>query len=222
MVFHDHVHLHLRGIVGEPPEPVGGKLLLFLERAGARGVDADRVAAEPLGRLDPWEVVLDRLCAGRGVGVAEIAQAVAHDEHVRHALVGGSLGQFGEVVGILRLVLEKLVHVFDGVDPELLLRSFRKVEIVELAGEERLVERPFGERDLEAGGRDRIDRRGEPGRCGERGDRGHERAAGEHVACHDEPPKDVSSGRIYRCVGSNTATGMKQMAVAAMATAKIR
>ncbi len=243
MVFHDHVHLHLRGVVGQPREAVGGQFLLLVKRAFARRVDADRVAAQPLRGLDPGEVVFDRLRAGGGVGIAEVAEAVAHDEHVRHALVGGPLGELGDVVGIPHLVLEELIDVFHGVDAKRLLRGAREVEVVELAGEERLVERPLGERDLEerrirgrGGGGGRRRKPGGRAGCGE----GREKsAAGLQTLRHaDRPPAPIrsrapasgialvseacSSGRIYRCVGRNTATGRKQTAAAAMAPAKSR
>ena len=105
------------------------------------------MAAEALGRLDPGMVVLDCLGAGLVVGVAEVAEAVAHQEQVLHAFVGRPPGEIGQVVGVFGLVLEELIDVLDGVDAELLAGRPREVEVVELAGEDRLVQRPFRERD---------------------------------------------------------------------------
>ena len=153
MVLHEDSHVHLGGIIGQPREPIGRKLLLFLRRALARRVHPDRVAAEPLGRLDPWEMVLDRLGAGGTLGITEIAEAIAHDQDVRHALVLRPLGKVCQVGRILRLVLEELVDIFDRVDAKLLLGGAGEIEIVELAGEEGAVQRPFRQRDLEEGHR---------------------------------------------------------------------
>ena len=202
MVLHDHVHVELRRELGEPRQAVGGQLLLLLEFALARRVDPDRVAAQPLRRLDPRVVLLDRRGAGLVIGVAEVAEAVAHDQDVRHALVGRPLGEVGDVVGVLGLVLEELVDVLDPVDAELLLRRPREVEVVELAREERVVERPLGERDFEcrlragrgfSGGK-------RPGRAGQRagdgGRGGEERAAGGTIrgaGVHSGNPWEMSA-----------------------------
>ena len=120
VVLDDHVEVHLAGKLGEPGQAVGGELLLLLERALAGGVDPDRVAAQSLGRLGPGVVIFDGLGAGLGFGVAEVAQAVAHDQQVLHAGIGRPAGQVGEVVGVLGLVLEELVDVLDCRDAELL------------------------------------------------------------------------------------------------------
>ena len=145
MVFHDHVHPQLVGKFGEPPQAVGRELLLLVGGPLARGIDADRMAAEPLRRLDPGKVVFDRLCAALVVGIAEVAETVAHHEHVRHTLVGRPLGEFGDVVAVAGLVLEELIDVFHGLDSELAPGGFGEVEVVELAAEDRPVQRPLCE-----------------------------------------------------------------------------
>ena len=155
VVFHDDSHVHLGGIVGQSRQPIGRKFLLFLRRALAPRVHSDRVTAEPLGGLDPREMILDRLGAGGGIGIAEVAEAIAHDQDVRHTLVLRPLGEVCQVGRILCLVLEELVDVFDRVDPELLLGGVGKIEVVEFAGEDGAVQRPFRQRDAEEGRRDR-------------------------------------------------------------------
>ena len=94
-------------------------------------------------------MILDRLGAGGGLGIAKVAEAIAHDQDVRHTLVLRPLGEVCQVGRILCLVLEELVDVFDRVDPELLLGSAGEIEVVEFAGKERAVQRPFRQRDTE-------------------------------------------------------------------------
>jgi Fe-S cluster assembly protein SufD len=65
-------------------------------------------------------MVFDRLGAGCGLWVAQVAEAVAHDQNVRHTLVGRPLGEVCQVGRILGLVLEEPVHILDGGDAELL------------------------------------------------------------------------------------------------------
>ena len=130
-----------------------GALLLFRERtSGARlGVDPDGVAAEELRGFGPLVVVLDGLPAFGLVRVAQRAFVVAHDEQDAHALAVGALLELGEVGSVLRLVHEELVDEFDGLDTKFLPRRLWEVEVVEFLAEEGLVERPFGEGDLEEG-----------------------------------------------------------------------
>jgi hypothetical protein len=98
-------------------------------------------------------VVFDRLGAGRSIGIAQIAEAITHDQDVRHTLVLRPLGEVGQVGRVLCLVLEELVDVFDRVDAELLLGGVGKIEVVEFAGEDGAVQRPFRQRDPEQGQR---------------------------------------------------------------------
>ena len=155
MVFHDDSHVHLGGIVGQSRQPIGHKLLLFLRRALASRVHPDRVTPEPLGRLDPREMILDRLGAGGGLGIAKVAEAIAHDQDVRHTLVLRPLGEVGQVGRVLSLVLEELVDVLDRVDAKLLLGGAGEIEVVKFTGEDGAVQRPFRQRDAEERRRNR-------------------------------------------------------------------
>ena len=107
------------------------------------------MAAEELGGIDPFVVVLDSLGPLGVVFVAEGSFAVTHDEQHLHAQVVGPLLELGEVLFVLGLVLEKLVDELDGFDAVVLFRRFGEVEIVELLSEQGFVEGPLGERDLE-------------------------------------------------------------------------
>ena len=76
MVLDDHVDVVLGAELAEPAQAVGGQLHLLVVRALGVGVDADRMAAQELRRLDPFVVVLDRLGALGFVGIAQVAFAV--------------------------------------------------------------------------------------------------------------------------------------------------
>ena len=155
MVFHDDSHVHLDGIVGQSRQPIGHKLLLLLRRALAPRTHPDRVTAEPLRRLDPRKVVFDHLGAGRSIGIAQIAEAITHDQDVRHALVLRPLGEVGQVGRVFSLVLEELVDVLDRVDAKLLLGGAGEIEVVKFTGEDGAVQRPFRQRDAEERRRNR-------------------------------------------------------------------
>src|SRR5690606_27990175 len=62
-------------------------------------------------------------------------------------LILGALRELGEVLLVLRLVLEELVHVLDRLDAETASR-LREIEVVELLAKEGAVKRPLGKRDL--------------------------------------------------------------------------
>ena len=85
-------------------------------------------------------MVFNRLASGCCIGVAEVPQSIAHDEHIGDAFVAGAPAKFREINGVFCLVLKELVHVLDGINAELLLCRSRKVEVVESASEERVME----------------------------------------------------------------------------------
>ena len=64
-------------------------------------------------------------------------------------MIGGPLVQVGQVGLVFRLVLEELIDVFDGFDAKFGFCDLGKVQVVQFAGEQGLVQRPFGQRDLE-------------------------------------------------------------------------
>jgi hypothetical protein len=137
---------------GQTVQRVGGAPRDLLGRAGARGVHADRVAAEEARGRDPAEVVLGRLPPRGVVGVAELALGVAHDQEAFHAGVVRAALHVGEIIEVDRALLEEGVHVLDGVEPELFPRERREVARVERAGANRPVQRPLGEGDGEGPG----------------------------------------------------------------------
>ncbi len=136
VVLDDDIQFVGGGEFGESSQSVGGAFLLFFVSAGAAGVDANGVAVEGFGRFDPLIVVFNGLAPTVFVGVAQVAFAVNHDEQSFHADITGAFFEFGEVGGVLRLVLEKLIHVLDGIDAEFIFGSGCKVEVIEFAGED--------------------------------------------------------------------------------------
>ena len=105
------------------------------------------MAAQFSSRLDPFVMVLDRLRPLGESASPKTTFPVDHDEQALHAVVGSSLLQFTEIPGVLRFVLEELIDIFDPVDAELFLRDLGEVERIQFLREERLVQRPLGERD---------------------------------------------------------------------------
>jgi hypothetical protein len=81
--------------------------------------------------------------------VAEVPFAVDHDEEALHPGVLAAPVELIEILLVLSLVLEELVHVLHGVDPELLLRHLGEVEVGHLAGAEGAVQGPLREGDVE-------------------------------------------------------------------------
>ena len=61
----------------------------------------------------------------------------------------GTLAELGEVGGVVGLVLEELVDELNGLDAVVLAGGLGEVEVVELLGEQGLVEGPLGEGDAE-------------------------------------------------------------------------
>src|SRR5262249_14156225 len=149
VVLDDDVDLVLVAVLALLPQAVGAELDLLLEGAGGVGVDADGVAAEEFGGLDPLVMVLDGGLAFLVVGGAEVALAVAHDQDAADAVVVAALLQLLQILLVAGLVLEELVDVLDGGDVIVLLRDGGEVEVGHLLAEEALVERPLRQRDLE-------------------------------------------------------------------------
>jgi hypothetical protein len=150
VVLDDDVDVVLRAELAQAPQAVGRQRRCSSYEPLLCGVDADRVAAEELRGFDPAVMVLDRLRPRRGVGIAQVPFAVAHDEQALHAVVLGPLLHLTQVRRVLRLVLEELVDVLDGLDVELLACADGEVEVVHLLRAERLVKRPLCERDAES------------------------------------------------------------------------
>jgi hypothetical protein len=81
------------------------------------------------------------------VRIAEVALAVAHDEHLGDALTLGARVHFREEGRVLGLVLEELVDVLDGVDADR-FRDLGEIEVLHRPLEQRLIDGPLRERDL--------------------------------------------------------------------------
>ena len=113
------------------------------------GVDPDRVAAERRRGVDPLLVVLDGLRPLASSSGAQVALAVDHDQDAGDADVVGALLQVLEVGRVVGLVLEELVDELDPLDAVVLAGDLGEVEVVDLLGEQGLVQRPLGQRDLE-------------------------------------------------------------------------
>ena len=187
MVLDDDVETDLVGDLGQAAETVGGEFLLFLKRSLAGGVDADRVAAERFGGLEPADVVLDGLGAFFFIGRTDPAFAVDHDQELLDAVVVGPAVEFGEVGHVSGLLFEEAADVLDRAEAEAFSGDAGEVEIGHLAGLDRAVERPFCEGDAEKG-------LGTRGRHGTR-DRG-ERAGGHRGAGGQREQRPAGEGGV--------------------------
>lgn len=150
VVLDDNIDAKWFRIFGQTAKSIRSELDSFFVGLVGFRVDANRVASEKLGGIDPFVVILDRLSSFRVIAVAESPFAVDHDQHVGNAEIVGPFFHLGEVFFILGLIFEELIDVFDAVDVELFFGNFREVEVIELFGEQRFVERPLSQRDLEA------------------------------------------------------------------------
>ena len=139
MVFDDHVETVFCGELAQLPQAIGGQLQLLVVTTARSRIDAQGMAAKELRRLHPLVVILDGLRAFPLVGISQAAFTIDHDQQALDTEVGRPLFQFAQVLHVPRLVLEKLVDVFHRVDPQFLRGDFGEVEMIDLAGEDRLV-----------------------------------------------------------------------------------
>ena len=109
------------------------------------------MAAEEFCSFDPFVMIFDGLATAIFIGITKIAFAVDHDEQGLDANVTSTFLEFSKVGGVLSFVLEKLIHILDGLDAEFLFGGGRELEVVQLAREDGAMQRPFGERDFEFG-----------------------------------------------------------------------
>ena len=142
MVFHDHIQPHLRPDRREPAETVGRQLHLLVPRATAAGIHADGMAPEKLGCIEPLAVVVHRLLALGRIRIANVALAIAHDQQALYALIGRALFHFAEIIRVLRLVHEELVHVLHCVDA-VFRGDLGEIEIINLARAQLPIDRPL-------------------------------------------------------------------------------
>ena len=148
VVFHDHIQPHLRPDRREPAETVGRQLHLLVPRATAAGIHADGMAPEKLGCIEPLAVVVHRLLALGRIRIAYVALAIAHDQQALYALIGRALFHFAEIIRVLRLVHEELVHVLHCVDA-VFRGDLGEIEIINLARAQLPIDRPLRERNLQ-------------------------------------------------------------------------
>lgn len=107
------------------------------------------MAAEEFGGFDPLLVLVDGfLTIGVGAG-AEGAFTIDHDKNVGHAEIRDALFEFAEVGGVLCLVLEELVDVFEGGDAVGFLGVGGPRHVVEIPFLKSAVVGPLREGDVE-------------------------------------------------------------------------
>ena len=91
-------------------------------------------------------MIIDRLLTLGGIRIANIALTIAHDQQALHPVIRRAFLHFAEVLCVLRLVHEELVHVFHG-ENSVLRCHLRKIEIVDLTRAQFRIDRPLRERD---------------------------------------------------------------------------
>ena len=158
MILDDDIEAHARRVLGKAPQSIAAKIGLFLgAQFGIGGrVDADAMTPEKFRGVEPRIVALDSIGPFGRVRVAEIANAVAHDEDTLYSGVVAALFHFAEISLVLGLVaefrilhIEELIDPLNRFDPEIRLCEVGKIEVVEFTGLERFVQRPLGEGYLE-------------------------------------------------------------------------
>ena len=148
MVLDDHVHLDRGSKLAEHPQAVGSQFQLILVTALGASVDADRVAAQFLGRLDPLLVPLDRILAFGLIRITQVSFTVDQDHRCSDTGIIGPLAHLADVGLVLGLAEKRPVPVLDGRDAELLPGEGGEVHVVELATTDHAVQRVLGERNL--------------------------------------------------------------------------
>lgn len=106
------------------------------------------MASQELSGFDPFLVVVDDFLPPGFLCFPEVTFSINHDEEAFDAKVIATLFQFSEIFLVRGLVLEKLVHVFNGGDSEFLLGDPGEIEVGHFLAEERLVKGPLCERDI--------------------------------------------------------------------------
>src|SRR5262245_37435498 len=105
MVFDNRVQSQLCAVFAQPGQTIRGALLLFLETARvARGrVDADAVAAKELCRVGPLVMIGHGLLPAFFRWIAQVAFAIAHNEHAPDSFAFADSLEFLEVGLVPRL-----------------------------------------------------------------------------------------------------------------------
>ena len=107
------------------------------------------MAGQGRGGVNPLLVVLDGFRSPILVRSAHIALTVDHDQHTGQAVVAGPGFQVLEILGIMSLILEELIHELEALDAVLLAGKLREVKVGDLVCEQGAVQRPLGQRELE-------------------------------------------------------------------------
>lgn len=107
------------------------------------------MAPKRFGRLDPLVMIVDRLGSTGWIGIAQGAFIIDHDQDILHAFAGGAPIEFGEVLSITRLVLEKLVDIFAGSNAIVPPGDRREIKVRDLMAKKGPVQRPLRKRDFE-------------------------------------------------------------------------
>ena len=133
MVLDDRVELQLGAELGQLAQSIGGIVQLLVPASGAGGVDAERVATEESGGFGPLVVVLDRLLARLGIGIAEPAFIIDHDQQRFDPSILLPLLHLAQIRLVGGLILEHLARVFYGVQSKPLASGFCEIEVVQIA-----------------------------------------------------------------------------------------
>ena len=149
MIFHDDTETVRLGELAKSAESIDTEIALLFgtEIAIGRGIDANGVTAEEFRGFDPGEVTGHGIAALRFVGIAQIADPVAHDEDIGHAKVVGAFLHFGEIGLIFGLIaelivflVEELIHPLQGMDPADFPSDPGELEVVQFTALESLVQ----------------------------------------------------------------------------------
>jgi hypothetical protein len=93
-------------------------------------------------------MILNRLFPLCGIGVAEPALTVAHDQQAPDILVAGAFFHILQIGFITGLVFEELIDIFDRLNIKILSGDPGEIEIVDPTRLQRFVQRPLCEGNL--------------------------------------------------------------------------
>src|SRR6185503_11776157 len=106
---HNHVDLLACAKLCKSAQTVSSSFQLFLIAAAALGIDANDLATQESGCLNPLVVVFDSLFSFRFVRVAQSAFTVNHNQPALDTKVIGSLLHIGKITPVAGFVLEELI-----------------------------------------------------------------------------------------------------------------
>ena len=128
MGFDHHLDLRALGVVTEPADAVRRVLEVRLLVASRAAVDANRVATQRRGAVDPGLVFINRAGALRRLFRVQLVLGIHQNEHVLHAFTRRAFHEFADVVLVRVLAAEGTVPVFDMRDAQLLFAKGRIIQ----------------------------------------------------------------------------------------------